>query len=481
MQFNALPTERQERKYARLFLRVDNDNDGYVTRDEAMSLFVDSKLSPDLMRQVVEVIDANNMNMLDFPRFVAGMHLIRMALKGQTLPHPMYGLPPPLEEYLERLSRKPLFELAQGGTSRAAADLSNQQRGRPARRQGKHVPTSRDLRKFARLFQRTDVDGNGYLAPDQASDVFERSGLGDDVVRRVMHLVDLDPLGSLSFPQFVGAMHLLGHARAEPQSLPALSEGLPVDLNDFLRNLREDPSVLATEGSSRSASRSASAPRRRSPDPEPPFPTPPSPRARSRPLLVDPVDPVELPRPAHVPRQHSPAGATQMGLPVDDRAVDHGNARLREILGQDPLYGPYEPPRDQTARGRSSPRHGYPHEFLGDHASPVMRTLLIGALPSESMLGTEGAKSAVLPAAASPLLKTIVPNYRYPLPQSSPSLGVGSVAAFRSKAAQQLPRSTAPIETVRQRLVMGAPRTPGTAGTNVPRGGRTATKDRRCC
>merc|ERR1712151_1016629 len=112
-------------------------------------------------------------------------------------------------------------------------------------------------------------------------------------------------------------------------------------------------------------------------------------------------------------------------------------------------------------RARPSDVHTY-HKWSSteDYNSPVMRTLLMGALPSASMIGTDSVpfpgeqqRCDVVQQQYTPLFKTIVPNYRCPVPELDTSIRASSLAASQTLQI----RSSAPIEAVRQKLIMSTP------------------------
>lgn len=131
-------------------------------------------------------------------------------------------------------------------------------RGRSPGR-ARNLPSLRDLRKYARLFQRLDTDADGRITGPEARDTFSRSGLSAEVLMRIWDMVDNYRAGLLSFPEFVGAMHLIRQARLGQLPYDLV---LPHELASFLGSIQDSPANLALQGNSRSASaaRTASAP-----------------------------------------------------------------------------------------------------------------------------------------------------------------------------------------------------------------------------
>ena len=111
------------------------------------------------------------------------------------------------------------------------------------------TPNRRDLRKYARLFVKTDQDGDGFVSSDEAYSLFTRSQLPEDALQQIWTLSNVSGSGMLSFPEFVAAMHLIREARQTQQSPEAISS----DLFAFLGSLSETAQELSVEGSSQSA------------------------------------------------------------------------------------------------------------------------------------------------------------------------------------------------------------------------------------
>lgn len=125
-----------------------------------------------------------------------------------------------------------------------AASLS--QRGRsPSPKPIRPLPTPTECRKYARLFLRTDGDGDGFVNAMEARDLFGRSGVEKTVLARIWDLADHSHNAHLSFPEFVAAMHLIRYALAGVDPPPAL----PAELVNFLGTLQESPATLAAQRS----------------------------------------------------------------------------------------------------------------------------------------------------------------------------------------------------------------------------------------
>ncbi|CAE8624954.1 unnamed protein product, partial [Polarella glacialis] len=136
--------------------------------------------------------------------------------------------------------------------------FGSQQRGRSpgGSPRNRSVPDRRDLRKYARLFLRSDNDRDGFLTTEEARALFGSSGLSADMLARIWEVSNVSKSNVFSFPEFVAAMHLIRQAR---QGLPVPQDSLPGDLMSLLASLGESVADLAREGTSRSASRSRPA------------------------------------------------------------------------------------------------------------------------------------------------------------------------------------------------------------------------------
>eukprot|EP00435_Cladocopium_sp_Y103_P039151 s1032_g10.t1 len=112
------------------------------------------------------------------------------------------------------------------------------------------VPSGRDLRKYARLFLRTDHDSDGFISADEAKAVFNKSYLPPDVLINIFNQANVSQSPYLTFPEFIAAMHLIREARqTQPPQFPSIS----AELMNFLSNFYESPWDLAIQGSSKSA------------------------------------------------------------------------------------------------------------------------------------------------------------------------------------------------------------------------------------
>lgn len=109
------------------------------------------------------------------------------------------------------------------GSPPPPAALQAQSTGGPIR-----IPplTPEKVTQYSGLFERQSLQNGSLLAGDQAKQIFEKSGLANEVLGRIWQLADTEQRGALVLTEFVIAMHLLtsmktGALRALPNILPA--------------------------------------------------------------------------------------------------------------------------------------------------------------------------------------------------------------------------------------------------------------------
>mmetsp|Transcript_51495 Transcript_51495/g.167042 ORF Transcript_51495/g.167042 Transcript_51495/m.167042 type:complete len:871 (-) Transcript_51495:64-2676(-) len=275
----SVPTPSELRKYARLFMRSDRDGDCRLTMDEAREIFQRSGLGGHLLGHFWDLIDMNRNGTLSFPEFVGGMHLISHHLHqvrhvNQASPLPS-SLPPELRNFLGGLHQGPAELAAQGSRSRSASPRSLSPApsargfstaastrslgpGRSGALLGP-LPTDKELRKYARLYQRTDADGDALLSMEEATVVFALAGIERGDAEKIFDFVDVYQRRRLAFPEFAAGVHLAGRARAGLWNA-AEAAALPPEMESYMFSIRHSAEELARDGSSRAASVSRSRP-----------------------------------------------------------------------------------------------------------------------------------------------------------------------------------------------------------------------------
>jgi epidermal growth factor receptor substrate 15 len=85
------------------------------------------------------------------------------------------------------------------------------------------------------LFEKTRAQ-DGFLSGEMAKQIFEHSGLPNDVLGEIWNLADIEQRGSLQVTEFVIALHLL--ASFKSGALYALPNILPAELYEVAAGLR---------------------------------------------------------------------------------------------------------------------------------------------------------------------------------------------------------------------------------------------------
>jgi len=98
-----VPSQREKRKYACLFKRLDWDADGYILGEEARELLERSGLDAGSLAAAWEHADQDRDGKLDFREFVTLVHMVTCTLRGARLPPPQQGPPPDLIQALSTL------------------------------------------------------------------------------------------------------------------------------------------------------------------------------------------------------------------------------------------------------------------------------------------------------------------------------------------------------------------------------------------
>jgi len=211
-------TAEEKRVYGQLFRLADTENVGVVTGEVAVKFFEKTRLDSRVLGEIWQIADKENRGFLTPAGFGIVLRLIghaqagrepswEIALQQGPLPRfdgftPNPAPPPPPPAVLQAL--------ATGGAA-------------PIR-----IPqlTPDKVTQYAGLFERHVPAGSSMLPGDQAKQIFEKSGLPNDVLGRIWMLADTEQRGALVQTEFVIAMHLLasmktGTLRGLPNILPA--------------------------------------------------------------------------------------------------------------------------------------------------------------------------------------------------------------------------------------------------------------------
>ncbi|PHH81951.1 hypothetical protein CDD83_3399 [Cordyceps sp. RAO-2017] len=211
-------TPEEKRVYGDLFKQADPENLRVVTGDAALAFFDKTRLDSRVLGEIWQIADRENRGFLTPAGFGIVLRLIGHAQAGRE----------PRPELAFQQGPLPRFD----GIQPAAATGSPAPTAPPAlQAQGTggalRIPplTPEKVAQYAGLFERQPLQGN-MLAGEQARQIFDKSGLPNEMLGRIWALADTEQRGALVLPEFVIAMHLLtsmktGAIRALPTVLPA--------------------------------------------------------------------------------------------------------------------------------------------------------------------------------------------------------------------------------------------------------------------
>lgn len=125
------PSQREKRKYASLFLRMDWNKSGFIEGSEATQLLERARLDNQILGLAWEHADKDHDGRLTFPEFVCLIHIISCIKKGAPMPSLQEGLPPELFNVLANLNETPEELNAQRSRSPSPKLLSRSEVGSP--------------------------------------------------------------------------------------------------------------------------------------------------------------------------------------------------------------------------------------------------------------------------------------------------------------------------------------------------------------
>lgn len=210
----------EKRVYGQLFRQADTDSVGVVTGEIAVKFFEKTGLDSRILGEVWQIADQENRGFLTPAGFGVALRLIAHAQAGRE-PTPQLALQPAPIPRFDGFTPTPA-PLAPAPTG-SPQPISAQGTGNAPIR----IPplTAEKVSQYAQLFERQQLQ-NGMLGGEQARQIFEKSGLPNEVLGRIWQLADTEQRGALVLTEFVIAMHLLtsmkaGSLRALPNILPA--------------------------------------------------------------------------------------------------------------------------------------------------------------------------------------------------------------------------------------------------------------------
>lgn len=214
-------TPDEKRVYGQLFRQADTDNVGVVTGEIAVKFFEQTRLDSRILGEVWQIADHENRGFLTPAGFGIALRLIGHAQAGRE-PSPQLALQPgPIPRFDGFTPAPPPLAPAPTGSPQP---ISAQGTGNAPIR----IPplTPEKVAQYAALFERQQLTNGNMLGGEQVRQIFERSGLPNEVLGRIWQLADTEQRGALVMTEFVIAMHLLtsmktGALRALPSILPA--------------------------------------------------------------------------------------------------------------------------------------------------------------------------------------------------------------------------------------------------------------------
>ncbi|KAK0634358.1 hypothetical protein B0T17DRAFT_513112 [Bombardia bombarda] len=211
----------EKRVYGQLFRAADTESVGVVTGEIAVKFFEKTRLDSRVLGEIWQIADKENRGFLTPAGFGIVLRLIGHAQAGRE----------PTPEIALQQGPIPRFDgftptAAPPPPPAAAASLLAQGTGAGAGPIRIPPLTPEKVAQYAGLFERQAPPGVNMLPGDQAKQIFEKSGLPNEILGRIWMLADTEQRGALVQTEFVIAMHLLtsmktGALRGLPTLLPA--------------------------------------------------------------------------------------------------------------------------------------------------------------------------------------------------------------------------------------------------------------------
>ncbi|KAL2261953.1 hypothetical protein VTK26DRAFT_2910 [Humicola hyalothermophila] len=211
-------TPEEKRVYGQLFRQADTENVGVITGDVAVKFFEKTRLDSRILGEIWQIADKENRGFLTPAGFGIVLRLIGHAQAGRE----------PAPELALQQGPLPKFE----GFTPTPPPPPPPPPALQAQGTGAHGPiripplTPEKVAQYAALFERQNLQNGNMLPGEAAKQIFEKSGLPNEVLGRIWMLADTEQRGALVLTEFVIAMHLLtsmktGALRGLPNILPA--------------------------------------------------------------------------------------------------------------------------------------------------------------------------------------------------------------------------------------------------------------------
>ncbi|XP_067141065.1 intersectin-1 isoform X2 [Centruroides vittatus] len=241
---------------------------GFITGDQAKTLFLHSGLPPQILAHIWSLADITADGKMDRHEFSVAMHLIQMKLKGyelpKALPPSLRTPPPPMPAMSNFRPSQPSMGIGpvpsaipSAGFIRSASpvDAKLQRSGSVSSQDSPTgvpppltewaIPQQSKL-KYTQIFNSLDRTRSGFLTGAQARHLLMQSGLPQGVLAQIWNLSDIDQDGRLTCEEFVLALHLTDNVKAG-DTLPS---SLPPELIPPSHRRKRSASVQSTGSSS---------------------------------------------------------------------------------------------------------------------------------------------------------------------------------------------------------------------------------------
>lgn len=186
-----------------LLAQTPNPRAGVVGPGQVKGLLEASGLPPAELSQIWQLSDADGDGFLTLAEFVSAMHLATMRRQGLPLPR---SLPQELQvsSFTDRRS---------SSAGKQAAGVSWEL-------------TPDELEGYWYVFEGLEMGNAGFVKPDEAWSVFERSELQKADLNHIWQICDIDMDGCLNFGEFACALNIVSRCRKGAPLPPALPDEL---------------------------------------------------------------------------------------------------------------------------------------------------------------------------------------------------------------------------------------------------------------
>jgi len=198
LKFDWIIQSNEKQQYIDLFNKNDDDNDGYITGQQAIPIFSTSGLPSKILSHIWNLSDLGGDQKLDCQEFIIATFLIKSVLKG-------YELPSRLPESLQQSSH------CNAGGSVPSPKIP----------EWLVPPAERII--YEDIFNKNQQ--NQYVSGHQAKIIFEKSGLSNQDLKLIWDLSDYNQEQILDKHKFVIAMYLISQKKKGkelPNALPPI-------------------------------------------------------------------------------------------------------------------------------------------------------------------------------------------------------------------------------------------------------------------